>query len=369
MRQFGPRVASPGVTTPSRTAARSGRTGPLGRRLGAVAGVGLVLLAAAAVVAAAHGPARIPYVTTAAVLADRLGLHLGVPYTPTEQRIVELVRLPRIGAATLVGAALAVAGAAVQGVFRNPLADPGIIGISSGAAAGAVSAIALGLPAVHPLLLPAAAFAGAMGAGLLVHALSAARPGDSVASLLLTGIAVSSFLGAVTATILAFTYDRELLREMLFWLMGGLDNRTWTHVHLALPPIVVGTLVVLAFARDLNLLLLGEEGARALGVRVERVRLTLLAAAALIAAAAVAISGTIAFVGLMVPHLTRLLVGPDHRVLLPACALGGAIFLVLADAVARLLIPPAELRVGIVTAFVGAPFFLFLLHQRRVRAR
>lgn len=343
------------------------RTRSPGRRLAGVLIIGLMLLVAATVVAAAHGPANIPYQTSASVLADRLGLHLGVAYSPTEQRIVELIRLPRIVVAMLVGAALAVAGTVVQGIFRNPLADPGIIGISGGAAAGAVSAIALGLPAVHSLLLPAAAFVGALSAGLLVYALSATRA--SVASLLLAGIAVSSFLGAVTSTILAFTYDRELLREMLFWLMGGLDNRNWTHVQVALPAIVVGCLAVLAYARDLNLLLLGAEGAHALGVRVERVRLILLVGASLIAAVAVSISGTIAFVGLMAPHVMRLLVGPDHRLLLPASALGGAIFLVVADTVARLLMQPAELRVGIVTAFVGAPFFLFLLrHHRRAQA-
>lgn len=337
-------------------------------RLGGVLAVCLLLLAGATVLAAAHGPASIPYSVSAAVLAERLGLHLGVPFSPTEQRIVELIRLPRIVAAMLVGGALAIAGAVTQGLFRNPLADPGIIGISSGAAAGAVSAIALGLPGLHPLLLPACAFLGALGASLLVYGL-AARPGGSVASLLLAGVAVSSFLGAVTSTVLAFTYDRELLREMLFWLMGGLDNRGWAHVQLALPPIAAGSLVLLAFGRDLNVLVLGDEGARALGVRVERTRLALLASAALIAAVAVSISGTIAFVGLMVPHIMRLLVGPDHRVLLPASALGGAIFLVLADTVARLLIQPAELRVGIVTAFVGAPFFLFLLRrERRARA-
>lgn len=335
-------------------------------RLLLIAVVGASAMAMAVVLAAAHGPARISYEVTVAVLADRLGFHLGVPYSSTEQRIIELVRLPRVMAAVVVGAALAVAGTVTQGVFRNSLADPAVIGISSGAAAGAVSAIALRLHAVHLLLLPGAAFAGGLGAALLVYMLSSRAPGTSTATLLLGGIAVSSFLGAVTSTILAFTYERELLREMLFWLMGGLDNRSWTHVELALPPVLVGTAVVLAMARDLNLLLLGDEQARSLGVPAERARLILLAAAALIAAVAVSISGTIAFVGLVVPHLMRLLVGPDHRVLVPASALGGSTFLVLADTVARLVIQPAELRVGIVTAFVGAPFFLFILHSRPV---
>ncbi len=328
--------------------------------------VGSLALTMAVVLAAAHGPARISYTTTVAVLADRLGLHLGVPYASTEQRIIELVRLPRVMAAVVVGAALAVAGAITQGVFRNALADPAVIGISSGAAAGAVGAIASGLPAVHFLLLPGAAFAGALTASLAVYMLSSRAPGPASATLLLAGIAVSSFLGAVTSTILAFTYERELLREMLFWLMGGLDNRSWVHVHLALPPVLIGTALAFVMARDLNVLLLGDEQARSLGVPAERVRLLLLGIAALIAAVAVSISGTIAFVGLVIPHLMRLLVGPDHRLLVPASALGGSTFLVLADTIARTIIQPAELRVGIVTAFVGAPFFLFVLRSRPV---
>jgi iron complex transport system permease protein len=332
--------------------------------------VGTPLLVMVAIIAAAHGPANIPYAVSGAVVANRLGLDLGIPYTPSEQRILELIRLPRVAAAVLVGAALAVAGAITQAVFRNPLADPGVIGISSGAAVGAVAAIALGLPAVSPLWLPLGAFAGALLAAAVASSLAASRAGSSVASLVLAGVAVSSFLGAVTSAILSFTRDRDLLREMLFWLMGGLDNRTWEHVQLAAWPIILVGLVLLSFGRDLNVMSLGDESARSLGVAVGRARVMLLGGAALIAAVAVSISGTIAFVGLMVPHIMRLLLGPDHRVLLPASALGGATFLVLADTVARLVVQPAELRVGIVTAFLGAPFFLFLLHQeRRATAR
>lgn len=337
----------------------------LRRRRVAVCIAGIGLLTVMTLVAAAHGPANISYPAAAAILLERLGIHLDVPYTPTDQRIIDFIRLPRIAAAMLVGMALAVAGTVTQGVFRNPLADPGLIGISAGAAAGAVGAIGLGLPALHPLLLPASAFVGALCSALLVMGLGGARSAPGTGVLLMAGVAVSSFLGAVTSIILTSTEDRDLLREMLFWLLGGLDNRDWTQVGLVIAPIVLGSLVIYAFARDLNLLTLGDEGAQALGVRVRRTRLLLLGLAALVAAVAVSISGTIAFVGLVVPHLLRSLVGPDHRVLLPACALGGALFLLAADTLARLVLQPVELRVGIVTALVGAPFFLFVLETNR----
>lgn len=328
---------------------------------------GVVLLLTMTVLAASHGPANVSYRAAAAILLAPF-VHLDVPFTLTEQRIIEFIRLPRIAAAMLVGMALAVAGTVTQGVFRNPLADPGLIGISAGAGVGAVASIAIGLPAVHPLLLPASAFAGALCSAVLVMGLGGGRGAPGTGLLLMAGVAVSSFVGALTSIILTSTEDRDVLREMLFWLLGGLDNRDWTHVGLVFAPIALGSVAIYAFARDLNLLTLGDEGAQALGVRVRQTRMFLLALAALVAGVAVSISGTIAFVGLVIPHLLRGLVGPDHRVLLPAAALGGALFLLAADTLARLVLQPVELRVGIVTALVGAPFFLFVLEtNRRVR--
>jgi iron complex transport system permease protein len=320
------------------------------------------LLLLSILVATSLGPSRIPYAASAAILLNRTGLRLDVPHTELQDRIIMQVRLPRVVTAALVGVALALSGAVLQGLFRNPVAEPGLLGVSSGGAAAAVAAIAFNLQALHPFLLAAVAFGGSVVAITLVYATAAAGGRFSLAALLLAGLAVSSFLGAVTSTIIYLSArDADVLREIFFWLLGGLNSRSWAHVRLAAPPIVIGSLVLLAFARDLNLLLLGEEQAQSLGVPVAWARRILLITTALVTGVAVAVSGTIGFVGLIVPHVLRLVVGPDHRVLLPASALGGAIFLILADTVARVALAPTEMRLGIITAFLGAPFFLFLL--------
>ena len=314
------------------------------------------------VLATSLGPSRIPYAASAAILLERIGLRLNIPRTELQERIILQVRVPRVITAALVGGALALSGAVLQGLFRNPVAEPGVLGVSSGGAAGAVAVIALNLQSLHPFVIAAAAFAGSIVAVTLVYATAAAGGRFSLAALLLAGLAVSSFLGAVTSTIIYLSArDAEVLREIFFWLLGGLDARSWSHVRLAAPPIVIGSLVLLAFGRDLNLLLLGEEQAQSLGVSVAWARRILLVTTALVTGVAVAVSGTIGFVGLIVPHLLRLVVGPDHRVLLPASALGGASFLILADTMARVALAPTEMRLGIITAFLGAPFFLFLL--------
>ena len=256
----------------------------------------------------------------------------------------------------------------MQGLFRNPLADPGIIGVSAGGALGAVIAIATGAAALSFVALPTFAFAGAMVACLVVYAISTAGGHFSMATLLLAGIAVNAFLGAIVTAIIILLPDNGALREILFWLAGGLDSRAWEHVGIALPPILLGIAIATIMARDLNLLMLGDDEARSLGVSVVKVRLLLLATASMVTGIAVAVSGTIAFVGLVTPHVLRLILGPDNRVLIPMSALGGAVFVVLADTVARTVIQPAELRVGILTAFVGAPFFIMLLIQNKGRS-
>lgn len=342
---------------------------PVVRRLAVALPLLALLLLAVSLLALSSGPARLPFGTAASILLDRVGIDTGVPYSETAQRIVEQVRLPRVLAAGLVGMALAMAGVILQALFRNPLADPAVIGVSSGGALGAVIAIATNFQALHVLALPGAAFLGSTGAGLLVFGIAAAGGRLSVPTLLLAGIAVGSFLVACISAVLTFTQELDAVRQIIFWLAGGLDAASWTHVRIAAPLILGAALLSLAFARGMNLLLLGEETAQGLGMRLGANRAALLALAGLLTGVAVAISGSIGFMGLVVPHVLRLLVGPDHRVLLPTSALAGAAFLILADILARVALPPAELRVGIITALVGAPFFLVLLHLNRRKLR
>ena len=293
-------------------------------------------------------------------LAYTSPLELSVP--GQQKYIVGEIRLPRIVLAAVVGAALAISGGVMQGFFRNPMADPSIIGVSSGAAVGAVTAIAF--PLLLPIGIQISAFAGALIAAFGVYMLATQDGRTPVATLLLAGVAVQTFLGALTSYVIV--HSGRSIREAMYWLMGNLNATGWHDVELALPVVLVGSVVLLAYSRDLNVLLAGEEDAHALGVEVERTKRVLLAVSSVVTAAAVAVAGVIGFVGLIVPHVMRLLVGPDHRVLLPTSAFAGAAFLVAADTFARA--GPAELPVGIVTAFVGAPFFLYLLRDREVHA-
>ena len=327
----------------------------------------LLLVLAAVMLSLTLGPVSIPVEHVFGIILAPFGVELS-DYTRTEQLIIEQIRLPRILVGGLVGMALGVAGATMQGLFRNPMADPGIIGVSAGGAVGAVLAIALGLNALFFLALPSFAFLGAMAAALLVYGIAAVGGRFSMATLLLAGIAVSAFLGAIISSVIVLVPDNEALREILFWLAGGLDSRSWEHVRISAPLILAGMAVMLLLARDLNLLMLGDDDARSLGVRVGLTRIVLLGAASLATGAAVAVSGTIAFVGLVTPHILRLIFGPDHRVLIPVSALGGAVFVIFADTLARTIIQPAEFRVGILTAFVGAPFFIVLLIRNKRQA-
>ena len=276
------------------------------------------------------------------------------------ETIVRAIRLPRIALGAVVGFALATAGTVMQGFFKNPMADPSIIGVSSGAAVGAVATIAV--PLAIPFGLQTAAFVGAIIAAAAVYLIATENGRTPVATLLLAGVAIQTFLGAVISYLLL--HADQGLNEAVVWLMGHLTRASWNDVVVTAPITLVLFGVLLAFARDLNVLLLGEDDAASLGIAVERTKRLLLAGSSVITAAAVAVAGVIGFVGLIVPHMMRLVVGPDHRILLPTSALAGATFLVLADTVAR--VGPAEVPVGIVTAAVGAPFFLFLLARREV---
>ncbi|MBE3590385.1 MAG: iron chelate uptake ABC transporter family permease subunit [Firmicutes bacterium] len=294
------------------------------------------------------------------------------------------IRIPRVALAALVGLSLGAAGAILQGLFRNPMADPYVIGVSSGAALGAVLALtgviaggagaaagagasggagaaAWAVSLAH--LVPAAAFAGAVGALAVVYLLARVDGQVPVTYLLLAGVAVSAFVSSLVSLVVYFHPDR--LKPVYFWLLGGLSGADWAQVALVTPYVALGLLAAGALVRPLNVLLSGEETSHHLGLNVEREKLYALAVGALLAAAAVSVSGMIGFVGLVAPHVVRLLGGPDHRVVVPGAALLGAAFLVLADTVARTAIAPLELPVGVVTSLVGGPFFLYLLRTRK----
>ncbi|WP_435185279.1 vitamin B12 ABC transporter permease BtuC [Halobellus sp. EA9] len=322
------------------------------------------VLALTVVLSAGVGPVSIPAPTVAKILlsADPSPLAFGRAISHTNRLIVLNIRLPRIVLAALVGFALATAGVVMQGFFRNPMADPSIVGVSSGAAVGAVATIVLPFAFPFGLELQGAAFVTAVLTAFGVYLIATHDGRTPTATLLLAGVAVQTFLGAVISLLLL--HSGQSLRRVVYWLMGHLGGTTWGDVRaiaVVLPPLFV---LLLVYARDLNVLLLGEEDAHTLGIDVERTKRVLLAASSVVTAAAVAVTGVIGFVGLIVPHAMRLVVGPDHRVLLPTSALAGASFLVATDTLARS--GAAEVPVGIVTAALGAPFFLYLLRSREV---
>lgn len=281
------------------------------------------------------------------------------------------IRLPRIVLGILIGASLAVSGAVMQGLFRNPLADPGLVGVSSGASLGAITIIVLGGTFLAPVLsvlgmytLPLAAFFGGLATTLILYRVATRRGRTSIATMLLAGIALGAMSGAFSGVLVYIADDRQL-RDLTFWGMGSLAGATWIKI-LTAGPIIALTLVAAPFlARGLNALALGEATANHLGLPIQRIKNTAIVLVAAATGASVAVSGGIGFVGIVVPHLLRLSIGPDHRYLLPASALLGASMLLLADAVSRTVVAPAEIPIGIVTAFVGAPFFLWILLRRR----
>jgi iron complex transport system permease protein len=355
------------------TATRPLVGGPSLTRAAVVLGGGAFLLGAVMVVAVALGSVGVGLGETAAILGRRLlGLPLAETWAPSAETIIFELRLPRVLTAMLVGGGLALAGTVFQALLRNPLADPYVIGTAAGASLGAVLGI------VVPLLIPGLAlgagstwlglgivqvlaFVGGFGTVLLVYAVARGNGGTPVITLLLVGYAVSSILAAGVA-LLMFVSGRAL-GAIFSWLMGSLGGASWADLGFAVPLLAVSFLLLLARWRRLNLLLLGDAPASHLGLEVEREKLVLTMLATLATSAAVAISGTIGFVGLVVPHLLRLAIGPDHRLLLPASLLYGGTLLVLADLGARLA---GGIPVGIVTALIGAPFFLWLLRRSRI---
>lgn len=288
-----------------------------------------------------------------------------------ERIVIETIRLPRVILGILIGASLAVSGAVMQGLFRNPLADPGIVGVASGAGLGAVTFIVLGAGYLAPVAalfgiyhIPIAAFLGGLLTTFLLYRISTRGGRTSVATMLLAGIALGAMTGALTG-LLVFKADDQQLRDLTFWQLGSLAGATWMKIF-AIAPIILPVLCLSTFlAKGLNAMTLGEATARHMGINVQTFKRITIITVAASTGAAVAVSGGIGFVGIVVPHLLRLWIGPDHKYLLPASALLGAIMLLLADTVARQIVAPAELPIGIITATIGAPFFLWILLRKR----
>ncbi|PWG17259.1 FecCD family ABC transporter permease [Salibaculum griseiflavum] len=316
-----------------------------------LAGLVLALFAGALVI----GPANAPYWDSlSALFVDD-----GTPLT----LVMREIRLPRAILALAIGASLGMAGAAMQGYLRNPLADPGLIGVSSSAALGAVIALQTGLAAAYAFGLPLAALVGAVLGVLLVLALAGPR-GASI-TLILAGIVVSALAGALTSLVLNLSPNPFAASEIVFWMMGSLADRSMDHVWLALPLIGLGLALLATLARGLDALTLGEDAAQALGINLTRLRLALVVGTAAVVGASTAVAGTIGFVGLVVPHLLRPFVGARPGALLWASALGGAAMLLAADILVRVVLPTKDLKLGVVTALVGAPLFLHLIYKTR----
>lgn len=346
------------VPGPHRHAAR--------RRAVIVLGALTATLVVVAVVAAAMGAYAVPPGEVLGTAARHLGLPVGPPADPTADALLWEIRFPRVVLAVVVGGSLAAAGAAMQGTFANPLAEPGIVGVSAGAVLGAAVQIVAGASPLGSLSLPLAAFVGGLVTVSVVYLASRADGRTEVVTLVLTGIAVNALVGALIGLV-TYLSDDDQLRSLVFWTLGSMAQATWARVALVAPFAAVGVAAATAAAGRLDLLALGERPARHLGLDVERLRLAMLIVVAVLTAAAVAVAGQILFVGLVVPHLVRTVTGPGHRLLLPASALAGAVVLVVADLVARTVAAPAELPLGVLTALIGSPVFFWQL--RRTRAR
>lgn len=329
-------------------------------------------LAVACVVSLTIGAVPIPPTRVLAILVESVGVETPLSFEAHEVVTLTLVRAPRVLLGALVGAALGIAGATLQGLFRNPLADPGLIGVSSGAALAAITVTmvgagvsgALGVPAT--VLLSLAAFGGGLGAVLLVYRIATFEGRTSIATMLLAGIAINAVAAAATG-VFVFASDDQELRDFIFWTLGGLGGVTWSSILTGGPLLILGLVAALFLARPLNALLLGQAEALHLGVDVDRVQRSVVWIAAITVGAAVALAGIVGFIGLITPHLVRMVAGPDHRIVLPGAALLGAALLVVADLASRTVVAPAELPVGVVTALLGGPFFLWLVVRDRRR--
>lgn len=339
-------------------------TRSLSRPVAVFIGLGIALLTLT-IVSAGSGQLSIPPAEVVGSVLHRLGLDWGtMPAHPQGDAVLWQVRFPRVVMGIVVGAALATAGAMMQGVFGNPLAEPGVVGVSAGAALAAAAAIAFGVSMLGAWTIPAFAFVGGLLTTLLVYVMSRDGGRTEVVTLVLTGIAVNAVASAGMAFVM-FMADTQAREQIVFWTLGSLNGIRWLYVALAAPLCVIGCVGTFALARQLDLLALGDRAARHVGVDVERLRLIAIVLVAVLTAAAVSFCGIIGFVGLVVPHLIRIMLGPGHRLLVPASALGGAVLLVAADWFARNTVPYADLPIGMLTALVGGPFFFWLLRRTR----
>ncbi|MDD5593960.1 MAG: iron chelate uptake ABC transporter family permease subunit [Candidatus Margulisbacteria bacterium] len=307
-------------------------------------------------------------VLAAMLLSLFLGSVFMSPGELLKSEILWQIRLPRIILAALLGLLLSVSGVILQGILRNPLADPYVLGISAGGAIGAAVSIAAGAQFVifGMSSVPVAAFVTSLLAVFVVYKLSQVAGKTSPETLILAGVALSAFCAAILSLIIILSGN---LQSIYFWLLGSLSSASWSNVVTVIPYTIFGVAVAYFFSKELNALLLGEEMAQTLGVDVERTRLMLIGTASLMTAAAVSVSGLVGFVGLIVPHFIRLLIGPNHRFLIPISALSGMLLLVVADTIARTILSPTEIPIGIIMALIGAPFFLYLLRRRRVEGK
>ncbi|MFT3874082.1 MAG: iron ABC transporter permease [Nocardioides sp.] len=324
-----------------------------------------IALLVAVVISAGHGQLAIPPAEVLGSVLHRLGLDVGpLPAHPQGDNTLWEVRFPRVTMGALVGASLATAGALMQGIFGNPLAEPGVVGVSSGAAVAAGAVIVFDVAFVGTWTAPVAAFLGGLATTLLVYVLSRDAGRTEVVTLVLTGVALNAMTSAGLA-FLMFLGDTQAREEIVFWTLGSLNGSRWEYVAVVAPLALGGILLAGLLARKLDLLALGDRAARHVGVDVERLRLTAIVLVAVLTAAAVSFCGVIAFVGLVVPHLIRMVAGPGHRLLVPASALGGALLVVLADLWARTAVAYADLPIGMLTSLVGGPFFFWLLRRAR----
>ncbi|NLO98541.1 MAG: iron ABC transporter permease [Peptococcaceae bacterium] len=314
------------------------------------------------------GPADISFREAAAIIFGRMPVLKNwidlEQYSPVAQTIIWSLRMPRVILAALVGGALGVTGGAFQAFFKNPLADPYVIGVSSGAALGATVGIVSGTAGALGLMrIPLFSFLGALLTTWIVYSLAKSYNRIVASTLLLAGVALNSFMSAIMSFLMVI--NAEKIERIFLWLMGSFANRTWQHVLIAAPLIFVGVLILFSMAKELNAMVFGDSTAQHLGIDLRKIQIILLLAASLTAAGAVAICGTIGFVGLIIPHIARLLAGPDHRILLPFSFLLGGTVMVVADTLARTLFEPLEIPIGIITALFGGPFFIYLLKKKK----
>lgn len=356
------------VLMPDAPVQKGGQDGVRNIRRNRIVLAGLVgLLFLTVVISAGAGAVQIPAGQVIGILLSKLGLPMAGEADPRFELVLMGIRLPRVLLGVLAGMALSISGALMQGLFRNPLADPALIGVSSGASFGASVMIVFGslLPgfiasSLGTLAIASAAFLTGLAVTLIVYQISTRESRTSVATMLLAGIALNALCGAGTGTLILFSDDTQL-RDLTFWTLGSLGSATWQSLAIAAPFTLIALALSPFLSKALNAMLLGESEAAHLGVRTELVKKGVIVLAALAVGAVTALTGLIGFVGLVVPHLVRLTLGPDHRILLPASALLGATLLVAADLLSRTLLQPAEIPIGILTAFAGAPFFLWLL--------